>query len=103
MHFICVNSPEQGHSEKGKFCVNKTAVIGFLKRNGDLNGMLCPTCRGSTDEKSVVVLPSDTTKSDVFNDYEDAWKDSIAAAHEICNDPYPKTEKSVYYSRFAFI
>ena len=49
-------------SRKGKLTVQSIVALVFLKRYGELNGMSCPTGRGSIEDNPIHWLPSDTTR-----------------------------------------
>ena len=46
----------------------------FLLRYGELNGLQCPTGRGSTAERPLTWLSSDTTRQHVYEKYCTSWK-----------------------------
>lgn len=66
----------------GKLGASRGAVIAFLKRYAAGHALLCRTGRGSNDTGQVAFLPSDCTKSKVYDDYKLEWKYIIQAAHE---------------------
>lgn len=56
--------------------------MAFLGRYGDLNGMACPTGRGSANDEPVKFLPCDTTRNSVHVFYREAWQDFMDATIE---------------------
>lgn len=49
----------------------------FLTKYGERNGLQCPTGRGSREDKPVVWLPSDVTRSKVYEEYRNMWEEMI--------------------------
>lgn len=60
-------------NRKGKLTVQSIVALAFLKRYGELNGMSCPTGRGSTEDNPIYWLPNDTTREGVFETYCTEW------------------------------
>jgi len=60
-------------NRKGKLTVQSIVVLAFLKRYGELNAMSCPTGRGSTEDEPIHWLPSETTRSSVYEIYRTEW------------------------------
>jgi len=62
-------------SRAGKQSLQTVAVLGFLRRYSELNGMLCPNGRGSSEDHPVCYLPSDTDIAAIYSQYTSMWAD----------------------------
>ena len=65
-------------ARKDKIGANRMTAIAFLKRYLEVNGQLCPTVRGTTIDREVAFLPSNTTKIEVHKNFKEDWSDLIA-------------------------
>lgn len=90
-------------SRSGKPGSNRVAAIAFLRHYAEMNGMLCPSGSGNTEDECVRILPSDTTKTDVFEKFKLEWPDIVKAAFE-SPDSFGSLPKSCLgYSDFVKI
>lgn len=94
---------EHSDSRKGKKGANRIAVTAFLKRYSYMNGLPCPTGRGSTENDHVVLLPSDIAKIDVYVEYKRQWSDLIHHAQEVATSGSSAPETPVRYPHFVSI
>lgn len=95
--------PDRSKSRKGKLGPSSTSIIAFLKRYANLNGLLCPTGKGNTEDECVVVLPSDTTKKQVHEKFVLEYPQLMQAACENTNTTYEISSIPTEYSNFVSI
>ncbi len=55
-------------------------VCSFLTRHAELHSMPCPRGRSSADEIPLLLLPSSTTYTAVYNEYKQQWYTIAGAA-----------------------
>ena len=62
---------------KGKVSIQSQIIIAFLERYSEINALACPTGRGSIREHPVKLLPSNTSKRDVYDIYIKEWQNIV--------------------------
>lgn len=71
-----------------------------MKRYGETNTLLCPTGRGSTNEKRVLLLPSDTIRKGVYDESFYLWNVRIDSAVELEECSGARPQNTLAYSHF---
>lgn len=67
-------------NRKGKLAPQSVIASAFLNAYSDENSMPCPRGRGSQTEAPLRVLPSSTTKLEIYNCYKLKWNEISEAA-----------------------
>ena len=94
------NNENRRKVRKGKTSLQTKVVLMFLKRYSEVHCLACPTGRGSQHNQPVMLLPAQTTKQVVYDNYKQEWEHLFDSLIDV-NNGLKKTTFS--YSKRLFL
>lgn len=93
-----------GESHAGRIGVHRQILDGYLNYIQSTVALECPSGRGSAEDRPVMLLPSDMTRTEVYADYVESFPKLASAAKEhvetaVPDDPLTFSAFSRYWDR----